>query len=276
MKSVLLNTLYQGGILILGIYLTGLIIHIVNSLFVRLVRSNKIIIGTGLIGTPLHELSHAIMCIIFGHRIDEMKLFQFPDEDGTLGYVNHSYNRRNIYHLIGNFFIGVAPILVGSVFIFLLMYFLLPNTFSEVLNVSTIYVSSKDNLLEGKFINELTASWEIIKTIFIDIKTGWPWFVFIFISLSIAQHMRLSPADLVGSLSGIPFILLLLFLLNLVFYFIGGFTNLRFLSVIFQVESIIVILLIVAIIFSLTTLIIGILIKLITSGIWKLFSLFRR
>ena len=155
MKSVLLNTLYQGGILILGIYLTGLIIHIVNSLFVRLVRSNKIIIGTGLIGTPLHELSHAIMCIIFGHRIDEMKLFQFPDEDGTLGYVNHSYNRRNIYHLIGNFFIGVAPILVGSVFIFLLMYFLLPNTFSEVLNVSTIYVSSKDNLLEGKFISGL-------------------------------------------------------------------------------------------------------------------------
>jgi hypothetical protein len=78
----------------------------------------------GWLGTSLHELGHAIFALLFGHRITEMKLFKPDKETGTLGYVKHTYNKNNIFHLVGNFFIGIGPILLGTFFIFLLSFFL--------------------------------------------------------------------------------------------------------------------------------------------------------
>lgn len=52
---------------------------------------------TGLIGIPIHELGHAYFCLIFGHKIKNIKLFSFSSFEYSLGYVNHSYNpKKNI------------------------------------------------------------------------------------------------------------------------------------------------------------------------------------
>ncbi len=116
----LINTLIQIGIFVVSIYVVGFIISIINKLFYKIAGTSKAVIyGTGIIGTPIHELSHALFCVIFLHKITEIKLFQINSEDGTLGYVKHAYNKKNIYHLIGNFFIGVAPILIGTIILIL-------------------------------------------------------------------------------------------------------------------------------------------------------------
>ena len=60
-------------------------------------------------GVVIHELSHLFFCLIFQHKIMKVNLFS-PQEDGTLGMVQHSYDSRNIFHRIGNFFIGSAPV----------------------------------------------------------------------------------------------------------------------------------------------------------------------
>ena len=41
---------------------------------------------SGWLGTPIHELSHASMAIIFGFKVRQVDLFK-PEADGTLGSV---------------------------------------------------------------------------------------------------------------------------------------------------------------------------------------------
>ncbi|MBN3495850.1 hypothetical protein JL456_23925 [Vibrio neptunius] len=59
----------------------------------------------GLVGTPIHELSHLLVALIFGHKITGLKLFSWR----TSGYVSHSYNAHSTFQVAGNFFIAMAP-----------------------------------------------------------------------------------------------------------------------------------------------------------------------
>ena len=64
---------------------------------------------------------------------EEIRLFQPDLETGVLGYVNHSYNKRNMYKVLGNYFIGVAPIVACFWFqgCFVLYYLLMYCTSYE-------------------------------------------------------------------------------------------------------------------------------------------------
>jgi hypothetical protein len=59
-------------------------------------------------GTVLHELSHAIMCVVFRHKIKKVVLFTLKDTKAR-GYVNHQYNPRSMYQCLGGFMIAIAP-----------------------------------------------------------------------------------------------------------------------------------------------------------------------
>ncbi|MCP4079441.1 MAG: hypothetical protein P8J91_04005 [Pirellulaceae bacterium] len=83
---------------------------------------------TGWLGTPIHELSHALMCAIFQHKIVDMALFKPDKKAGRLGYVTHTYTRGNRYQEIGTFFIGIAPLLGGTAILLLLLMIFFPET----------------------------------------------------------------------------------------------------------------------------------------------------
>ena len=89
------------------------------------------ILFTGILGTPLHELSHYVMCLIFKHNIVRVELFR-PSSckvDGVLGFVSHSFNKNSLYQQIGNFFIGIAPLVFGSIALIFSFKLLLPDMF---------------------------------------------------------------------------------------------------------------------------------------------------
>ncbi|MFT6927053.1 MAG: hypothetical protein ACJAZP_002682 [Psychromonas sp.] len=86
----------------------------------------RVIYISAWVGTPIHELSHAFFCLIFGHKIKHLVLFK-PDKHGTLGFVSHSYNNRNLWQVMGNFFIGIAPLFGGLLAIYLLTSLLLDD-----------------------------------------------------------------------------------------------------------------------------------------------------
>ncbi len=197
------------------IYIFGYIIYLIDKLIFKLGINHKVYIATGIIGTVIHEFSHALMCILFNHKITEMKLFS-PSDDGTLGYVTHTYHKKNIYHRIGNFFIGIAPILGGTLVIYLLLYFLLPNSCLEIINNNT---SLYNYIADGNYLHILKYFWSNVKIIFSSYNS-WQLYLFLFISMFICMHMNLSGADVKGSLGGLPFIIIILLVVNGLLYLI--------------------------------------------------------
>ncbi len=199
-----------------AIFAFGRLITIVNSFFYKQAGAlgKAACYATGFIGTPIHELSHAFMCLVFGHKITDIKLFQIESADGTLGYVSHTYNPRNLYQRIGNLFIGVAPIIAGSALLSLLMWLLLPSFYQD-LNQTVAGISTNVG-----FINSCTALFKTAFGIFTYIGT-WQFWVFILPAGMIALHMTLSKADLEGALSGVIFYLGLFLLTDIVLVLIN-------------------------------------------------------
>ena len=122
-------------------------------------------------GVMIHEIGHAVFCLIFRHKIVEMKLFS-PEEDGTLGYVNHSYNPNSFYQRIGNFFIGTGPIWFGVGVLCLISWLLLPNE----MQISDFFS--------------------------LNFWGRWQSYIWLYLALTISSHITLSPPDLAGSVDG--------------------------------------------------------------------------
>ena len=188
------NTVLQLIIFVGAVYAAGYLVYLCNRSFYRMLgNSRTVCLATGIIGTPIHELSHAILCIVFGHRITDMKLFQIDDESGTLGYVNHSYNPKNFYQKIGNYFIGVAPLFGGSIFLYLLMkyfapqgYALMDSVISEILDIYSGKIGL--SLVPVLFETVIATLQRIFFTNF-----GVNTVIFIVIAFCVALHMLLFP-----------------------------------------------------------------------------------
>ncbi len=177
------------------------------------------IIFTGWIGTPVHELGHAIFCVLFFHKIDKIKLFDPNSKDGSLGFVKHSYNRKNLYQRIGNFFIGVGPIILGAIVLYAVMYFLVPGMKSLFADIEKqVFVITNGNYPELKII--LDSVWLFVNSIIVAITnpenlSNWKFWLFLYISMSVASHMQLSPSDIKSAVGGFLIIALILFVINL-------------------------------------------------------------
>jgi hypothetical protein len=216
----------------------------------------------GAVGTPVHELGHAMFCVIFGHKIVEMRLYTPNDKEGVMGYVNHSYNRKNIYHQIGNFFIGVGPILLGTAVIigFMLCFVrsILFDTFDIVFSHDLAAYETS-----GQFcVAVLDMVWSSMVVLFDPWYFTYPlWWLFMALSLSVALHMSLSPPDIRGSILGLCVLLSLLFAVNVIFHFIAEAWVYEMSYYAIAIGGIMLNFLVIAIVFSLVALILAFLIR---------------
>ena len=87
----------------------------------------KSILWTGWLGTPIHEMSHVAMCLVFRHRIDDVALFEPDLKSGRLGYVRHSFTKANWFERVGNVFIGLAPLAGGALALAALLLIFYPD-----------------------------------------------------------------------------------------------------------------------------------------------------
>lgn len=194
-------------IIIPGLLGTGLVLINRNSKrqVVNYFGFRAQIIG-GWVGIIIHEASHLLMALIFGHHITSFRLLRNPNQydptDSSLGYVNHTWNQHNFYQQFGNVLIGIAPIIGNTMAIYFITKWLLPTS-----------LSSWQTLLTN---HELTAPMSVTPT-----YGFWGFLIWILLVINICLGgFDLSQADLKNSALGLisltTFIILVAALFSLI------------------------------------------------------------
>ncbi len=208
----------------------------------------QIVNGSGIIGTPVHELSHAAMCLVFRHKIKRIKLFGIDKNSSALGFVEHTYSKHSLWQRMGNFFIGVAPVIAGSGVLLLLLRLFLPDSYGDISEL--LARTASETLSADTVKNLLIAVVSAFRIIFsADYFSVWQFWVFLLLAVTIAVHMDLSPADIKGGTNGFLFYAAAFLITDIALYFLnpawleiftnavlrGGFflTSLLLISVVF-------------------------------------------
>lgn len=176
-------------------------------------------------GTVVHELGHALFCVLFGHQIKEISLFR-PRPNGVLGFVTHSWNRKSLLQNAGNFFIGTGPIWLGTACILLLTVALLGTPFLTPLRGLTL-----DPAALGSTDGALAFGSEIGHALFgllysladSGFVTDWHFWLFLYLLFCIGSHVTLSASDLSGAVTGLLVIVGLALAFNLATLWLGDF-----------------------------------------------------
>lgn len=165
------------------------------------------VLWTGWLGTPVHELSHVIMCWIFRHRVDEVALFEPDPESGRLGYVRHSYRRENWFENFGNLFIGIAPLIGGSLVLIALMWLFFPEAamtgFQSRSKEKELTFLLEEESASQMFSQTLRLSLEIAREIFaVENVITFRFWLFLYLILCVGSHMAPSGSDYRGAARG--------------------------------------------------------------------------
>jgi hypothetical protein len=172
----------------------------------------------GWLGVIVHEGAHALFCVLFGHHIMEIKLLDLDAEDGSWGHVLHSCDPANLYQVIGTFFIGVAPIIVGSLVICGACRCLLGPAVFGSMQLATIHSGAFVSLEAfGELLRRVGVSAvSVLSSLFtMENFTDWRFYVFLYIAFSVGSAITLSLADIRGAAKGFFTFVILVFLFNL-------------------------------------------------------------
>ena len=167
-------------------------------------------------GVMIHELGHVVFCVLFAHRIVKVRLFK-PDSSGTLGVVEHAYNPRNPYQVIGNFFIGTGPIWFGSAIVYLLTRYLLGwNATAETDPGPQEMITTMHGPI-AVLAQVAAATWGLF-TLLLQTRlwTGIPFWAFLYLVFCIGSHITLSRSDIRGAWRGFIAMIAALLVFNLI------------------------------------------------------------
>ena len=219
-RDLIVATFGQMASLFAGVFVFGLLINFLSQLTFKSLEKafgSRGVYLVAWLGTPLHELGHAIFCLIFRHKIVDIKFFKPDPVNGTLGYVYHKWNKKNPWHILGNFFIGIGPVVLGCAVLFGVFYILVPGS-SRVWDAILVQANEINRYSLGSY-------WEVwqgsalalVKLIFtVENLTGWRFWVFLYLAICISANIRLSWSDVKHALSGFGCIVLPFLLINLI------------------------------------------------------------
>lgn len=210
-------------LLLLPLVIFGLLFSMMKKSCYRNIRKSIGYFGTllfGIIGVPIHELSHLLMCILFRHTVTEVSLFR-PSKgryDNILGFVKHKYNKSSLYQTAGCFFIGIAPMVIGSSIIVFIINIIFPSIIDNLVSFQNFQDLQLSFLTNTIFNNTKL----ILTTIFqVSNFTNIYFWVSVYIIVSITLHMTISKADFDNALSGFALLEIIIFIFALLSNILG-------------------------------------------------------
>ena len=216
-KASIFLTLLTTGLFLLFGYIYS-IIEKRNTRYILSTFGSFGILFTGIIGTAVHEISHLIMCFIFHHKVSDFQLFNFKGYkyEETLGYVSHRYNENSLYQKAGNFFIGMGPIIFGTLFIMISFKLLLPDKF-DLININR-FSSYINNISLQNLILLLIY---LFKALFLSLfnihnLSNIKFYIFIYLMICVSTHISLSKKDFENSSTGILSLFIIFFLISFI------------------------------------------------------------
>jgi hypothetical protein len=151
-----------------------------------------------------------------------MRLFSFNARNRDAGYVSHTYTRGNIWHLAGNFFISVGPLVLGSLIIYVLLRFLagLPLSLRAMM-AGGLGLDTGSGFIDW-FTSFAALLWKVTVRLVREIDwTGWRIYLAGWLVLGVGSGMTLSGPDLKAAGGGLGVIVGVLLIVNLIAALLG-------------------------------------------------------
>lgn len=173
------------------------------------------------IGTLVHELGHLLFALITGSRINKVKLFPVIDrKNRSCGGAYVSFAPR--HGLMGSFSLflsGIGPMLFCPFVIMVLMYFLVPELYLGILNViPQVSLIQSDNL--AVVIRQVL--YGFFGSFQPEMLTEWKFWLFLVLSVPIANECVLSGADIKSAGKGLIVLLVLLAIVGYALSFLSS------------------------------------------------------
>jgi len=160
------------------------------------INAKRVYRATGYLGVPVHELSHALVCILFGMRITKIALYTPNDATGRMGGVDFRYSPYSIAHGVGLALHGIAPLVAGSAIVLLLL-----NAFHTV-EAPELGFASVLTWLIGLGLSLLQAAWGMA-------VSGPLGFCAVLLAMIVSMHAIPSLADITAGMRGLIILMLM-------------------------------------------------------------------
>jgi hypothetical protein len=173
----------------------------------------------------IHEFGHALFCFIFRQKISNIDLSR------ENAHVEHSYSHDNAYQLVGQFFIGLGPILLSIFILYLSAYmFFKESILMPFINLEISYLNFESMESIGRLLSiSMNAFFVALKNFFA--LSNWislKFYLFLYILIIAGNSIQLSKSDIGGFLIG-SLVFLAYFLVVSIYIQITGDNNIDWL-----------------------------------------------
>ncbi len=225
--ATLAQVLILFGPLIILAFLLNALGKFIGITCIRLLRPTLFLVLFGWLGTMIHELGHVFFGLIFFRKIRAIKLFTTDPWDPKPGYVRIDQG-KNIFQHLGNFFIGLGPLVLGALVIYLVAWGLLGvDTFTgmdQTRLTGDAFTLRTVGLMIYRTVNSMSV---VLTSVFADTNNSLQAvLLFLYVTLSISSAMTLSPADISGLRVGFFALIIAVFIFNLATFWFGNYGDL--------------------------------------------------